>query len=96
MANIRVSSESLHQASSRLQSGAGEINGLLSQLRSVVDGLGSEWEGTGSAAFTSLYEQFNRAGLELNESLDGISVLLGRAGDYYTESEANVTRAFQG
>lgn len=96
MAQFRVSSDGLHSASSRLSEGSSDVQATLAQLRSIVDGLGAEWEGAGSASFSELYAEFNSAGLRLNESLSGIAQLLGSAAGYYAESEANVTSAFRG
>ncbi|MCS4276678.1 WXG100 family type VII secretion target [Mycetocola sp. BIGb0189] len=96
MADIRVSSESLVAGSARLTAGSQQIEGLLGELRGVVNGLGGDWTGTGSAAFADLYEEFNSSGQRLQHALTGISDLLNKAGAYYAESEANVTRAFQG
>jgi WXG100 family type VII secretion target len=95
MAQYKVSSDSLATAASQLQSGSSDVQTTLSRLRSLVDSLGSEWEGSGSGAFNELYTEFNTAGLKLNESLAGIADLLSKAATYYAESEANVTNAFR-
>ncbi|ROR82234.1 WXG100 family type VII secretion target [Plantibacter flavus] len=95
MANIKVSSENLASVSTQLSSGANELQGTLSQLRGLVDSMGGEWEGAGSTAFSELYAEFNTAGAQLNESLVGISTMLGKAAGYYAESETNVANAFR-
>jgi WXG100 family type VII secretion target len=95
MANIKVSSENLTAVSGQLSSGASELQGTLAQLRSLVDSMGGEWEGAGSTAFTELYSEFNTAGIQLNESLVGISSMLSKAANYYAESESNVANAFR-
>jgi WXG100 family type VII secretion target len=96
MAQFRVSSDSLASASGRLEAGSSDVQTTLAQLRSVVDGLGPEWEGSASGAFAELYSEFNSAALRLNESLSGIADLLARAAVAYAESEANVASAFRG
>jgi WXG100 family type VII secretion target len=95
MAQYKVSSESLATTSSQLSSGSNDVQTTLAHLRSLVESLGSEWEGAGSGAFNELYTEFNTAGLKLNESLAGIADLLNKAASYYAESEANVTSAFR-
>ncbi|AMM21512.1 hypothetical protein AX769_16910 [Frondihabitans sp. PAMC 28766] len=95
MPQYKVSSESLATTASQLQSGSSDVQSTLSHLRSLVESLGGEWEGSGSGAFNELYTEFNTAGLKLNESLAGIADLLSKAASYYAESEANVTNAFR-
>ena len=96
MAVYKVSSEVLNDAAGKLTSGSGEAQELLSRLRSLVDSLGSEWEGAGAGAFNDLYAEFNQAGGQLTEALDGIAAMLSKAATYYAESEANVASAFRG
>lgn len=96
MAQFKVSSEALNGVSAQLTSGAGELQSRLASLRARVDGLGSEWEGSGSAAFADLYNEFNRAGNDLNDALTGIATMLGKAAGIYAESEASVAAAFRG
>ena len=75
--------------------GVGRGQELLTRLRKVVDSLGSDWEGAGAGAFNDLYLEFNTAGGQLTEALDGIASLLSKAAGYYAESETNVANAFR-
>ena len=95
MADIKVSSENLVQTSAQLTSGSGELQTLLGSLNGLVNSMGSEWQGAGSASFGELYSQFHSAGGQLQEALTGISKMLSDAAGYYAESEANVAQAFR-
>jgi WXG100 family type VII secretion target len=94
MALIKVTSENLHTTSTRLTSGATELDGNLSQLKALVDSMGAEWQGAGSQAFAQLYDQFNTAGRQLRESLAGIATMLSQAATHYQESEDQVASSF--
>ena len=96
MATYKVASEDLAEASTQLTTGSSELEGTLSQLRKIVDGLAADWQGTGSSAFAELYQEFHSAGAQLTESLEGISTLLNKAAVSYAESEQSVTSAFRG
>ena len=96
MAVYKVSSEVLSGAASQLTSGSTEAQELLTRLRKLVESLGSDWEGSGAGAFNDLYAEFNKAGGDLVEALDGIASMLSKAANYYAESETNVANAFRG
>ncbi|MDP9026972.1 MAG: WXG100 family type VII secretion target [Actinomycetota bacterium] len=95
MAVYKVSSEVLTETAGKLTAGSGEAQDLLSGLRKLVESLGSDWEGSGAGAFTELYTEFNNAGTQLTESLEGIAAMLSKAAAYYAESETNVANAFR-
>lgn len=94
MAQFKVSSDALNDTSSQLSSGALQLQDQLSILRAKVVALGGDWDGAGSQAFNQLYEEFNKAGADLNEALTGIATMLSKAAGFYAESEANVASAF--
>lgn len=95
MAVYKVSSDVLAGAATQLTAGSVETQDLLTRLRKLVDSLGSDWEGTGAGAFADLYLEFNTAGGQLVEALDGIASMLSKAAAVYGESETNVANAFR-
>ncbi|TFD61614.1 WXG100 family type VII secretion target [Cryobacterium suzukii] len=96
MAEITVTSESLSGVANQLASGAQSIESQLSNLKSLVGGLVSgEWGGAASQSFNELYEQWDAAGLQLKESLNGISDQLSKAALAYEESESNIANTFR-
>lgn len=96
MADIKVTSESLSGVSNQLASGATSIESQLSNLKSLVQGLISgDWGGAASQSFNELYEQWDAAGIQLKESLNGISDQLSKAALAYEESESNISNSFR-
>ncbi|KAA9149590.1 MULTISPECIES: WXG100 family type VII secretion target [Microbacterium] len=96
MADIKVTSESLSGVANQLSSGAASIESQLSNLKSLVQGLiAGDWGGAASQSFNELYEQWDAAGLQLKESLTGISDQLSKAALAYEESENNISNSFR-
>jgi WXG100 family type VII secretion target len=96
MAEIKVTSESLSGVANQLSSGAASIESQLSNLKSLVQGLiAGDWGGAASQSFNELYEQWDAAGLQLKESLTGISDQLSKAALAYEESENNISNSFR-
>ena len=97
MAEIKVTSESLSSVANQLSSGASQIESELSHLKALVNGLVSgEWTGGASDSFLDLYEQWDAAGIQLKESLLGISDQLSKTALAYEESEGNIANSFRG
>ncbi|RXZ69933.1 WXG100 family type VII secretion target [Agromyces albus] len=97
MAEIRVTSDSLAGVAGQLSSGSQSIESQLSNLKSLVEGLISgDWSGTASQSFNELYGQWDQAGLQLKESLQGISDLLNQAALSYEDSENAIAGTFNG
>lgn len=97
MADIKVTSESLSSVANQLSSGAAQIESELSNLKSLVNGLVSgDWTGGASDSFLDLYEQWDAAGIQLKESLMGISDQLSKTALAYEESEGNIANSFRG
>lgn len=96
MAEIKVTSESLSGVASQLANGATSIESQLGNLKSLVQGLiAGDWGGSASQTFNDLYEQWDAAGLQLKESLNGISDQLNKAALAYEESETNIGNSFR-
>jgi WXG100 family type VII secretion target len=66
--------------------------GLRSQLAPVF---GSEWSGAAAAQFATLYEQFEVHARGVADALDGLGILLGRAGVAYAEVEQQIAASFR-
>lgn len=80
-----------------MSSGAAQIESELSNLKSLVNGLVSgDWTGGASDSFLDLYEQWDAAGIQLKESLMGISDQLSKTALAYEESEGNIANSFRG
>ncbi|GIG53851.1 MULTISPECIES: WXG100 family type VII secretion target [Demequina] len=97
MAEIKVTSESLSSVANQLSSGATQIESQLANLKSLVNGLvAGDWGGAASQSFLDLFEQWDTAGIQLKESLVGISDQLSKTALAYEESESNIANSFRG
>lgn len=97
MTDIKVTSDSLASVAGQLSSGSQSIESQLSNLKSLVEGLiAGDWNGQASQSFNELYTQWDQAGLQLKESLQGISDLLNQAALSYEDSENAIAATFSG
>ncbi|WP_156761678.1 WXG100 family type VII secretion target [Microbacterium karelineae] len=97
MAEIKVTSDSLASVAGQLSSGSQSIESQLSNLKTLVEGLiAGDWNGQASQSFNELYSQWDQAGIQLKESLQGISDLLNQAALSYEDSETAIAGTFQG
>mgnify|MGYP001095309306 CR=1 FL=1 len=88
-AQLAALSASVSRVSAQVR---GEQQGLKGQLSPLF---GSDWVGAASTQFTSLYEQFDRHARGMSDALDGIGLLLGRAGSAYAEVEQQIAASFR-
>jgi len=97
MAEISVTSDSISGVANQLTSGAQSIETQLQNLKALVDGLvGGDWSGAASLSFQELYGQWDAAGLQLKEALEGVSDILSNAALAYEESENAIAGSFRG
>jgi WXG100 family type VII secretion target len=88
MSLIKVTSEELHTLSSQVQGGSNSIQEQLSTMQSaVLSVVGGEWQGSASGQFNTLWDEWQRSAAGLKDALDGISRLLGNAGQQYQATE---------
>ncbi len=91
MVAYSVTVEDLNNGASALNSGEGQINEILGQLRSQVSGLDAGWTGQAYSQFQELYQQWQTSANNLNEALTAISQLLSKAAlAYQTAEEQNI------
>ena len=96
MAQISVTSDSISGVANQLSSGAQSIESQLQNLKSLVDGLvGGEWSGDASLSFQELYSQWDQAGIQLKDALEGVSGILSQAALTYEENEQGVAGTFR-
>ncbi|MHB8190861.1 MAG: WXG100 family type VII secretion target [Ferrimicrobium sp.] len=93
---ITVTPEQLQSISMQLTSGEDQIDSILSQLRTAVAPLGSDWVGTAQVQFEDLWTQWQNQARGLHEALSGIAQLTLRAAEAYSQTEQSITSSFQG
>jgi WXG100 family type VII secretion target len=90
-----VTPAQLEALSSTIAKTAGEVHGLHTALKNQLTPLyGAEWVGTASQRFQQLYNDFDASATKLNEALEGISQLLGAAGQSYAQAEQQIAQSF--
>jgi len=88
MSAIKVTSEQLKSTSSSLNSGSDEIDQITSSLQSQVGALvDADWNGAASDAFRDLWQKWHTGAGQVREALQGISQMLGQAGQAYQDTE---------
>ncbi len=93
--NIRVTPEQLQAISGQLNSGAGEIESINSQLQTQVAPLGSDWAGVGQARFHELWAEWQRSSQGIQHALQGISQMMGQASVRYADTDQEIGASFQ-
>jgi WXG100 family type VII secretion target len=73
-----------------------DVRGAHQNLKAQLAPLfGADWVGAAAAQFASLYENFDQHAKGLCDALDGIGVLLVRAGSSYAEVEQEIAATFR-
>jgi WXG100 family type VII secretion target len=96
MSGITVTPAQLESLSAAVTRVSSEVRGQQQSLNSQLSPLfGAEWTGVAATQFATLYEQFEAHARGLADALDGIGVLLGRAGVAYAEVEQQIAASFR-
>ena len=96
MTGIKVTPEQLTTLSGQVGRGAGEIEGQLRALSNTVAPLvGGDWAGQAQLRFTALWDEWQRSAQGLKHALDGISQLMGQAGQAYAQAESQIASTFR-
>lgn len=93
---FKVTPEQLNQLGGQVAKTANDVQSMHTSLNGQLEPLkGGEWSGGASAAFTELYNQFNKNAEGLNQALDGISKLMNAAGQSYATAEQQILNSFR-
>lgn len=96
MSGLRVTPAQLEALSGAVARTSGDIRAQQQSLRTQLSPLfGTDWAGTASAQFTTLFEQFDMHARGMSDALDGIGALLGRAGASYADVEQQIAASFR-
>ncbi len=98
MANVNVTYEDMRGAATKLQSGQGEIEGTLEQLKSLISELisGGYVTDKSSKAFESSYEDFNSGAREMIGGLTDMGEYLKKAAQAMEETDESLASALKG
>ena len=96
MSAFRVTPDQLEALGTTVGRVSGDVRAQHQHLRGQLGPLfGTDWAGSASAQFASLYDQFDVHARGMSDALDGIGQLLARAGVAYADVEAQITASFR-
>ena len=97
MANVNVTYQEMTAAGDRLKAGREEIEGMLSQLKRLVDDLvsGGYVTDSSSKAFQSSYDEFNTGATKTIEGLNGMADYLKAAADTFENADRELANALK-
>ncbi|MCH8627942.1 WXG100 family type VII secretion target [Arsenicicoccus piscis] len=93
-AQFRVDTDRIVAASGDVARISGDIEAQVATLMARLTGLQDAWQGSASAGFQSVMEQWRATQAQVRESLDSINHLLAQAGAQYAETEQANTAMF--
>ena len=88
-AQLEALGGTVHRTAAEVRS---EHQGLKNQLSPLF---GADWVGSASSQFTQLYGDFDAHARGLAEALEGIGMLLERAGASYAQVEQQIAASFR-
>jgi WXG100 family type VII secretion target len=91
---IKVTPEELQQVSSQLIAGAGNIDGILAQLRAQVEPLRASWMGAAQAQFEQFFQEWQRNAQGLHQALTGLAQQTAQAAVLYADTEQGIAASF--
>lgn len=95
MANVNVTYQQMEDAAGRLTNGRTEIDGMLGQLKSLVDQLVSDGYVTDSSSrsFQAFYEEFDTGAKNMIGGLDGMAQYLTTAATTFRDADTQLAGA---
>lgn len=96
MSGLKVSPDQLSALGGSVARVSADVRGEHQNLKGQLAPLfGADWSGAAAARFTALYDQFDLHAKGMSDALDGIGLLLGRAGATYAEVEQQIAASFR-
>lgn len=95
MANINVTFQQMEDAAQRMKQEAGDMQGKLTQLRSMVENLVQDGYVTdkSSKRFDEAYKELNKGGEQVMEGLTGIAEYLKQAAEALRKTDEELANA---
>jgi WXG100 family type VII secretion target len=96
MSSLKVTPAQLEALGGTTHRVCADVRGAHQNLKAQLAPLfGADWVGAAAAQFAGLYEDFDQHAKGLCDALDGIGVLLVRAGSTYAEVEQEIAATFR-
>ena len=91
---IAVTPERLRAISTRMNTGAADVQAIVSRLSGDVAPVRTEWVGPAQALFNSLWDQLQKDAGGLHSVLNGIAELTQKAAAAYEATEQSIAKSF--
>ncbi|WP_344491639.1 WXG100 family type VII secretion target [Glycomyces endophyticus] len=89
-----MDADTVHQAAVDTFNTKQDVDGVLADLKSLVESLIESWRGAGSTAFSGVMEVWNTESADLMEALQGIGEMLDSSGTAATETDETDASSF--
>lgn len=93
MARITVQSEDLHQQSAQVNSGAQEVDAILTRLTGQIQNLAASWDGAASQAFQERWQEWQTGAQQVRQAMESMGQFLTEAGHAYERTEDELRSA---
>lgn len=91
---LRTESDVMLATAGRVDETNSQVQGELSRLQSVVDGVRSSWSGSAQASFDQLMARWNTSAKQLQEALSSISETIRGNARSFDAAEADNAQSF--
>lgn len=91
---FKTEAEVMVATAGRVDSTNQEVQGELTRLQGVVDGVRGSWAGQAQVSFDGLMQRYNASAKKLNEALSAISDNIRSNAQNFDNVEAENTQAF--
>ena len=94
---IRMTPQELRDAANAIEKDKGDILDLLSQMKSKVDEVASNWEGAAQSAFVQTFETlYNQISTELPEVVNNIESMMNNSADALEYADEQLASSLRG
>ncbi|GIG65075.1 WXG100 family type VII secretion target [Phytomonospora endophytica] len=91
---IAASVETINQAATDTNNTAESIQGKLTSLRNLMEGLAGSWQGAASAKFMQVMQAFDKEGNDMMTALGNIAEILKQSGANIQANEEESNSSF--
>lgn len=96
MANqIRITPEQMRQRANQYRTEADTVNGVIRQMRNLLNQLQTEWEGAASESYAARYDQLEPGFKQAEELIREIAQALDSTANIVEETDANIAGQFR-
>jgi WXG100 family type VII secretion target len=93
MATFSVTSEELHAQSTRVATGAADVEATLTRLSAEIANLAASWQGGASQAFQSRWQEWQAGARQVQDAMANMGAFLQEAATQYEATEEGLRAA---